>query len=252
MSPHAAVVDCESIDYIQDIGGIEVEHVLLPGEGSSATKIWALPSESVIDEERMNLTSLGSMRVGIPSLAYSFDSVDEIDEFSHEARMIKTIAQKAITTADDAPLPHETEAQYLEVLDRHIEATDPEMVSFGDLEGDLDDVHPHKNQARVDEILEHLLESHCCQCNSAPPPRVLRSSLKSPKWSDPAMYHNSATTNESKSNHSVSFQNVDIQEYRITLGDHPNGEYFDGISRIHLDILSNLIRSFTSVLGTSS
>jgi len=221
MPPAAAIVDCESIDYIYDVGGIEVEHVILPGEKSRVTKISASPRESIIEEERRRFTYLESMTAGIPSMAYSFDSVDEIDEFSNEAKLIKSIAQRAIITADDTPLPHETEARYLEVLDRHIEATDPELVSFADLEGDIDDVHPNKNHARVDEIMEHLLNSPCCQCSPAPPPRALRSVLKSPRWSDPAMYYTSATNNESKSN-SVSFQNVDIQEYRVTLGDHPS------------------------------
>ncbi|CAJ1962497.1 unnamed protein product [Cylindrotheca closterium] len=221
MPPAAAIVDCESVECIHDVGGIEVEHIALPGGRSRHTKITASPRDFIIEEERRRFAYLQSMTVGLTGMAYSFDSVDEIDEDSNEAKLIKSIAQRAIVAADDAPMPHETEARYLEVLDRHIEKTEPDLSSFAALEGDIDDVHPHKNRARVDEIMEHLIDSSCCQCStSGPVHRPLRSALKSPKWSDPGMYHASATDNRSKL-YSVTFQNVDIQEFSMTLGDHP-------------------------------
>jgi hypothetical protein len=221
MPPSAAIVDCESIECIHDVGGIEVEHVGLPGKRSRNTKITASPSEFIIEEERRRFAYLQSMTVGSMGMAYSFDSVDEIDENSNEAKLIKSIAQRAIVATDDAPLPHETEARYLEVLDKHIEDTEPELSSFAALEGDIDDIHPHKNRATVDEIMEHLIDSPCCQCSpSITVQRPLRSVLKSPKWSDPTLYHTSGTCNRSKS-YSVTFQNVDIQEFSMTLGDHP-------------------------------
>lgn len=222
MPPAAAIVDCESVECIHDVGGIEVEHLALPGKRSRNTKISASPKESIFEEERRRFAYFQSMTVRSAGMAYSFDSMDEIDEDSNEAKLIKSIAQRAIlATDDDSPLPHETEARYLEVLDRHIEETEPELSSFTALEGNIDDVHPRKNRARVDEIMEHLIDSPCCQCSaSATAHRPLRSVLKSPKWSDPAIYHTSATDNRSKS-YSVTFQNVDIHEFSMTLGDHP-------------------------------
>jgi hypothetical protein len=190
------------------------------------TKISLLPWEEIFAEDDSSTSRYAyfqPMATGELYSAESFDSVDRIDENSNEAKLIKSIARKAILANDDLPFLDETEAQYLDVLDKHIEETDPEISSFADLESEIDGVHPIKNQAKVDEIMEHLLGSTCCQCNpSTPAMRPLNSALKSPKWSSHTGQYNSQVRTTSPNSNSVTFKNVDIREFRMTLGDHPS------------------------------
>jgi hypothetical protein len=232
MPPSATIVDCESIDGIFDVGGIEVEQVTSADSKSLMTKISLLPwEETFAEDDSSRYAYFQPMAMGEIYSAESFDSVDQIDEDSNEAKLIKSIARKAILANDDLPFLDETEAQYLDVLDKHIEETDPEMSSFADLESEIDGVHPIKNQAKVDEIMEHFLDSTCCQCNpSTPATRPLNSALKSPKWSSHIGQYNSQYNSQdhsqgrttSPNSNSVTFKNVDIREFRMTLGDHPS------------------------------
>jgi hypothetical protein len=225
MPPAATIVDCESFDGIFDVGGIEVEQVTSGDAKSLVTKISLLPWEEIFAEDDTSRYAYFQPMATVETYsAESFDSVDQIDEDSNEAKLIKSIARKAILANDDLPFRDETEAQYLDVLDKHIEETDPEMSSFADLESEIDGVHPIKNQARVDEIMEHLLDSTCCQCNPSTPAmrRPLNSALNSPKWSSHNGQYNSRVRTTSSNSNSVIFKNVDIREFRMTLGDHPS------------------------------
>lgn len=224
MPPAATIVDCNSMDEILDVGGIEVEQVTGADPKSLVTRISLLPwEETFAEDDSSRYSYFQPMATGGNCSAESFDSVDQIDENSNEAKLIKSIAQKAILANDDAPFLDETEAQYLDVLDQHIEETDPEMSSFADLESDIDDAHPIKTHARVDEIMEHLLDAGCCQCSPpSPAARPLRSALISPKWSSPSGQYNSQARTDSGVSNSVKFEAVNIREFRMTLGDHPS------------------------------
>ena len=187
--PPAALFDFagaieEPYDSVEDVGGIEVEAVegldavrvvtrirLLPRDHSfeefKSSK--QIPFHMVPEDSRYSYFSGGNSD---RCLADSFDSVDAIDENSNEARLIKTLAAKATVVpyniesglgepinADDTYFLDETEAKYLDVLDRHLEDTDPELVSFSDLESGPDDPHPKKTRANMEQIVQ--TQRHC-------------------------------------------------------------------------------------------
>lgn len=236
MPPAALVEYCyaveEPFDSTADVGGIEVEAI----EGLVTIRMMPRDhrSEEGIGRRKLSSDSLDDARYGYlinskeKCLADSFDSVDVIEEDSNEARMIRTLAAKAMTRSDSglgsSYSMDEAEAKYLEVLDKHMEETDPEAVSFADMDNGPDDVHPKKNQASMDDIFEHLLNSPCCECAESTV-RPLKSALRYPKWtfSDVIPYQTSSpAADESIRNRSVQFNDVDIKEFKMTLGHHPS------------------------------
>lgn len=198
----AATAHEEPYNSVQDVGCIEVEAVHDADAKSVVTRIRMLPRDSSIEDINPRKNNVNASRFAYFSetnekcLADSFDSVDEIEENSHEARLIKSIAAKATISPDDLentleePLNPEdqyflgeTEARYLDVLDRHLEDTEPESLSFPDMENAADDPHPKKNMANMEQIMEHLLDHACCECAPGVT-RPLKSALRPSRWTD--------------------------------------------------------------------
>jgi hypothetical protein len=196
------------------------------------------------------------------SLADSFDSTDEIVENSDEAKLMKRVVERRVDhcTADrmaaassSSPLQRQDsmsdcnsvnsndvfmidesqELEYLEVLDEHLMETNPEETNYARMEFDMDDFHPRKHQANLDDIIEHLCAAPCGEClpespfasrmPSGYPRSVLRKSRYTSSFSSsfPAVPYDEAIV-ISSSNKSVRFQNVNIREFKMTLGNHPS------------------------------
>jgi len=241
----------EPYDSIEDVGGIEVEAIEDMNELHVTTKIRMLPRDHTFDESR-SPKRLSSVREDSryayfgegkeKCLADSFDSVDVIEENSNEARLIKTLAAHATIlpysmekglgealmggsgNVEDSYFLDETEAKYLDVLDSHLEDTDPESMSFTDLDRGPDDPHPKKAMASMEQIMEHLLDNPCCECSPTTVSQPLKSSLRLPRWSHRNGNRIKPVTSRSilSQNMSVRFKEVDIREFKMTLGNHPS------------------------------
>ena len=227
-----------------EVGGIEVQAIEGKDAVSVATRVTMVPrdletecrlalsskrhssSRMFLDDPRYAFLS----RSGDRCLADSFDSLDEIDENSNEARLIKSIAEKATSTSagdpfvdsPDAFFLDETEAKYLDVLDKHLEDTDPETMSFSDLDSGPDDPHPMKNRGSVEGIMEHLLDAPCCECTDMSSPRPLKSVLRPSRWTYSGGSQATSTSGNAGRSRSVQFKDVDVREFKMTLGNHPS------------------------------
>jgi hypothetical protein len=265
MPPAAALVDYSSsieepFDGIADVGGIEVEAVEGGDDKSVVTRIMMMPrdhrseedsglrqmKERILSPQKAEHLDENSSRYDYLNtnntekcLADSFDSLDEIEEDSHEAKLIRTLAEKAnilsynlhsglgdATTEpevnpQDRHFIEETEAKYLDVLDKHLEETDPESMSFSDLDDRPDDPHPKKNQANIDVIFEHFLEAPCCECTTGSS-RSLKSALKPSKWTFLEGSSQASVNGDVPRSRSVQFNDVNIREFKMTLGNHPS------------------------------
>lgn len=244
----------EPYDSIEDVGGIEVEAVQGLDKMHVVTRIRMLPRDHSLEEFKCSRTFPSKLAPedsrfsyfaggGEKCLADSFDSVDVIEENSNEARLLKTLAAKATVVpynmesglgepfsdgslnGDDTYFLDETEAKYLDVLDRHLEDTDPESVSFSDLDNGPDDPHPKKTRANMEQMLEHFLDNPCCECSPEMiATKPLKSSLRPSKWTN--RNGNLLTPSTSRSHLSqdlnVQFKEVDIREFKMTLGNHPS------------------------------
>ena len=198
---------------------------------------------------------------GGKSLADSFDSTDEIAENSNEAKLIKRVVQKRTGgmhyTMESGWLPNNLvkqssslsrqdsfsdtnsvnsndvfmsidesqEMEYLGVLDQHLMHTDPEGMSYAGIETQMDDSHPKKSQAaNLEEMIEHLCAAPCGEClpdspfGEPLPPSALRRSRYSGSIRDDSF----TKTEEIDVKKRVKFQDVDIQEFKMTLGNHPS------------------------------
>lgn len=256
MPPAAAYIDCsysveEPFDGIADVGGIEVQAIVDDSDAWSVrTKITVTPRDHSGEEAKAvrsgatrgrppssptkspyQYAYLGSARPD-KCLADSFDSLDEIEEGSNEAKLIKSIAEKAevssisgaSTDSQDPYFPEDTASKYLDVLDRHIEVTDPRSTTFKALDYDPDDPHPSKNQATVDDIIEHLLDAPCCECATEavkPLKSILRPSKRKFRGAGEPVQSDDETA-EGERARTVHFKQVDIREFQMTLGNHPS------------------------------
>jgi hypothetical protein len=233
------------------------------------------------------------------SLADSFDSTDEILEGSNEMNLMRRVVEKQraniihrgknrqgdqqnsglfrqdsmcsdtnsvnsndvfIINAEDSK-----EMEYLDVLDQHLNQTNPEAPDYAHLDDEIEDIHPNKYQASLDDIIEHLCAAPCGEC-ALPANDIMndgnnntnggypKSVLRHPRYSSPSQYPTSSTTkeinngenkpdeqqpilvrsssdynptfcgnnNRQGSNNSVQFKNVDIRNFKMTLGNHPS------------------------------
>mmetsp|Transcript_17873 Transcript_17873/g.41218 ORF Transcript_17873/g.41218 Transcript_17873/m.41218 type:complete len:433 (+) Transcript_17873:203-1501(+) len=151
------------------------------------------------------------------------------------------------------------EMEYLDVLDQHLNQTNSEAMNLSYLEDEIEGSHPNRQiyQANLDDIIEHLCAAPCGQClsdidtitddqNSSG--RYPKSVLRIPKYSSPDKFsyismkqgikvgthgerllirsssdYNAIITNSTvQEQHSVHFQNVDIRNFKMTLGNHPS------------------------------
>jgi hypothetical protein len=200
---------------------------------------------------------------GSISLADSFDSTDEIVANSNEAKLIKRVVEKrtggmhytmesgwepndpskasssfidrqdsmsdtnSVNSNDVFMIIDESqEMAYLGVLDQHLMHTSPEQMDYANMDNaHLDDYHPKKHQANLDDIIEHLCAAPCGEClpdspfGSGYPGRHPKSVLRRSRYS--ATKENSLTK-ISDSEKKVAFRDVDIQEFKMTLGNHPS------------------------------
>jgi len=150
------------------------------------------------------------------------------------------------------------EIEYLDVLDKHLK-TGVDVVDSTRIEDDFGDTHPknQKFQANLDDIIEHLCISPCGEC--LPDVETLmdetntrcgypKSVLRKPRYSSPDQYNYSSfhfetkrgiqrqsilirsssnfnpinSSNRIEEEHTVRFQNVDIRNFKMTLGNHPS------------------------------
>jgi hypothetical protein len=252
MPPAATLIEYSSSvqEPFDEVGGIEVQAIEGNDAVSVVTRVMMIPYERGAEERRVPESkqpygggllddSRYAYLVGNPEkcLADSFDSFDEIDEDSSEARLIKSIAEKATSTVmpynlntglgeplvdpQDPYFLDETEAKYLDVLDRHLEETDPETMSFAYLESGPDDPHPKKNRGNVDDIIEHFLDSPCCECTQINP-KPLKSALKPSRGTFSGGSQKTSVNGDFARSSSVRFKDVDIREFKMTLGNHPS------------------------------
>ena len=243
----------DTIDGIADVGGIEVEALYgrngrpastritmiarnpLYEEGRREGGLWgdnSLPSQQVGDFDKQATRHSGLSPDSIEKcLADSFDSADEMTESSTKARLIKR-REEGMNSGLEGPLTNdgvksrdrkslgEDEAKYLDVLDKHLEETDPNSTTFSDLENGPDELHPKKNQPPdVGEMIENFLDAPCCECTTG---RPLKSALRPSRWT----LSDSSAPVESNPDltrpRSVQFKDVNIREFQMTLGNHPS------------------------------
>lgn len=223
----------EPYDSVQDVGGIEVEALSDVKGVHLVTRIWMLPRDHALDERKRSDDARFSyfMSRNEKCLADSFDSVDEIVENSNEERLLRTLAARATVVpysldsglGEPVEYPYSiesTEGKYLDVLDRHLQETDPHSKSFSQLDCGPDDAHPKKNGPSMDEIMEHFLDIPCCKCNPLDTPRTYRSALRPSRWTN--LSGTPVNRPYRKSSGSVKFKAVDIREFKMTLGNHPS------------------------------
>lgn len=250
-----------------DIGEIEIEvHV----DGDKNTQIIVFPHEDTSSNN--NYEYLGSERL---DQAESFDSTDEIIEGSNEMKLMRRVVEKQrigkqidfqqiqrqdsnmsdtnSVNANDVfvPIEDSKEMEYLNVLDQHLNQTNPRALDYDHLEDETEDSHPKKYQANLDDIIEHLCAAPCGGCMPVVDPMddgILasggypRSVLRKPKYSSPDLYtskfrledqpilirssseYNPTSPNDSGILHrnTVRFQHVDIRLLKMTLGNHPS------------------------------
>lgn len=217
--PPAARFDCpeaieEPYNSTEDVGSIEVEALL--DERQVVMRIQMLP--------RQQLAPVGD-RCYQPypsddkSLADSFDS-DEIPENSNEARLFHTIASRStiLSFSPQGGLSFDEETEkYLDVLDRHLEETDPECTTFDDLDSGPDDMYPRERRPTMDQVMETLLDNACCECDAISVGPVLKPAIRPSKWTHGAKKSSFRTRDDH-----VQFKEVDIREFYMTLGHHPS------------------------------
>lgn len=238
----------EPYDGVVDVGGIEVEAIPGVHSRSVVTRIRILPRDHDTEElPRASKLAGSCLRLSMADSRYgylagghdrclidSFDSIDEIEENSNEANLIKSIAAKATIvpynlhsglgdpiTSEDKYYLDATEAEYLDVLDQHMQDTDPESTSFADMHSIPDDPHPNKNRANMEQIMEHLLDNPCCEC--APDmQRPLRSAIRPSRWQCGFPTFTIIDMSSPAISRSVKFKEVNIREFEMTLGNHPS------------------------------
>jgi hypothetical protein len=218
----------EPYDSTEDVGGIEVEAFL--DELYVVMKIHMLPlhqlasplEESKDSEDREDGSRCRSFygRTEDKSLVDSYDS-DEIPENSNEARLLQSIAKKSTVLTYNLhgglSFDEDTE-RYLDVLDKHLEETDPESTTFDDLDNAPDDLHPKKTRPTLDQVMETLLDNACCECDDLSVGPPLRPAIRPSKWTHGAK----GTSSYRKRPNHVQFKEVNIREFKMTLGNHPS------------------------------
>jgi hypothetical protein len=228
-------------------------------------------------------------------LGDSFDSTDEIVEGSNEMKLMKRVVNKQRANSENTNGRHHgqggeqnaglqrqdsmssmsdtnsvnandvfvsvdsNDMEYLDVLDEHLNQTNPGALDYTHLEAETEDSHPNrqKYQANLDDIIEHLCAAPCGACLpdvdnmiDEKPGGFPKSVLRKPRYSSPDQYDRSsvyrntsgvggiheqpilirssssynptARSNNIQEQHSVQFQNVDIRNFKMTLGNHPS------------------------------
>jgi hypothetical protein len=198
------------------------------------------------------------------SLADSFDSTDEIVANSNEAKLIKRVVERKAggmhytmesgwepndptkssmaaffrqdsmsdtnsVNSNDVfmTIDESQEMEYLGVLDQHVMHTSINETEYDRLDDTeaMDDYHPKKHLANLDDIIEHLCAAPCGECmpdspfghsyDHGYPKSVLRRSRYSSAKDD-------SITSPGTCGKKVAFQDVDIREFKMTLGNHPS------------------------------
>jgi len=277
---------------------IEVQAVDGDITSVKSTQIVVLPGSSIgsvgniKDGPSQNyFTGVGRDQISLDRcLADSFDSSDEIVEGSNEMKLMKRVVNRQRANSKNVnrlyhgsqqtaelqrqdsmsdtnsvnsndvfiSIEDSKEMEYLDVLDQHLNQTNPEGLDYTLLEDELEDSHPNKQkyQANLDDIIEHLCAAPCGEClpdvdtiideNSAG--GYPKSVLRKPRYSSTDQYTHSSVNSringgihgqpilirsssdcnytDRNSNiqerHSVQFQNVDIRNFKMTLGNHPS------------------------------
>jgi hypothetical protein len=228
----------------------------------------------------------------------SFDSTDEIVEGSNEMKLMRRVVNKQRANSNNANhggiggdqnsglqrqdsmssmsdtnsvngndvfvSVDSKDIEYLDVLDQHLNQTNPDALDYSHLEAETEDFHPNrqKYQANLDDIIEHLCAAPCGACLPDVDDMIdnrrggfPKSVLRKPRYSTPdrssvyrstnnnnntskvggihaqpilirssSSYNPTARTrnNNIQEQHSVQFQNVDIRNFKMTLGNHPS------------------------------
>jgi len=234
--------------------------VIFPGQKNINNHSVTLNDEDASTSRYDYLTNIDRTASG-RSLADSFDSTDEIIDGSNEMKLMKRVVEKQrdniygrgqggqqqgidrqdsmsdtnSVNANDVFMSVEDskEIEYLDVLDKTLD--------YSDLEDEPQDFHPNKQQyqEKLDDIIDHLCAAPCGECaisnvdpmndrkklNGYP-----KSVLRRPRYSSSSLYRSngrydgqsSIVLASSSSSRSVRFQNVDIRNFKMTLGNHPS------------------------------
>lgn len=215
-----SVIEEQPYNSTEDVGEIEVEALLeqgvrvvarirmLPQQQSAYPPLDSDPRYAYFQKDKC--------------LADSFDSLDEIPESSNEARLLQTIAKKSTVLSYNlnGGLSFDEDAEkYLDVLDKHLEETDPEMTSFDDLDHGPDDLHPRKTRPTMDQMMETFLDSACCECDAMSVGEApLKPAIRPSRWT----HGSKRDASFRHSDEHVQFKEVDIREFKMTLGNHPS------------------------------
>jgi len=275
-----------------DIGEIEIEVQAMDGDQNSVKSTQIVVSPGSNHPPRHHYINDDGNEPPELTRAESFDSADEIIEGSNEMKLMRRVVEKQrqheqqqlelelekqrngigiglerqdsmsdtnSVNSNDVfdSIENSKEMEYLDVLDRHLNQTNPEVLDYEHLNDESEDLHPNKQQfqANLDDIIEHLCVVPCGGCIPIAmddnPGGYPRSVLRVPKYSSPDQYPplvNSANTasvstanfeppilirsssaydasglnHRGRNNHSVTFQNVDIRHLKMTLGNHPS------------------------------
>eukprot|EP00536_Pseudo-nitzschia_multiseries_P006678 jgi/Psemu1/286620/fgenesh1_pg.145_\ len=274
-----------------DIGEIEIEVQAMDGDPKSSQIVVCPGSNHVpprydfldIDNDDRDRDHHLGRSIGPGE---SFDSADEIIEGSNEMKLMRRVVEKhrqgqyefqeqqgmgldrqdsmsdtnSVNSNDVfVSIEDSKEMEYLDVLDQHLNQTNPQALDYEHLEDESEDSHPNKEQfqANLDDIIEHLCVVPCGGCmpivdamTDTSAGGYPRSVLRVPKYSSPDEYPPITTGSNSNSirtgydyeqpiliqssseynptgssnrqRRSVRFQNVDIRHLKMTLGNHPS------------------------------
>jgi len=201
------------------MGGIEVEAF---HDGHLVMRIRMLPRQPLVPitpfEDSHQCAYFEPER---KSLVDSFDFNENPHNGSSEARLLETIAKKSTILTYNLhggiSFDEDTE-KYLDVLDKHLEETNPESTTFDDLDNAPDGLHPIKAIPTLDHVMETFLDHACCECDAMSMDPPLRPAIRASKWTHGAK----GTTASRKRPQHVQFKDVDIREFKMTLGNHPS------------------------------
>ena len=159
----------------------------------------------VVEKQRANIIHRGRNRQGGGQEDQQNSGIFRNDSMCSDTNSVNTNDVFIINVEDDAK-----EMEYLDVLDQHLNQANPESPDYAHLDDEIEDTHPNKYQANLDDIIEHLCAAPCGECalpandivndgdntNGGYPISVLRH----PRYSSPSQYPTSSTTTKEINN----------------------------------------------------
>ena len=242
-----------------DIGEIEIEVQVDDIRSPKSTQVVVLPRDFGKEDE---MSSRDDYFTGFTSpldrsLADSFDSTDEIVEGSNEMKLMKRVVDKqransknkniiqqrmeqqtlwiqrqdslsdtnSVNSNDVFSIDDSNQIEYLDVLEEHRKESNSDDDIFKD-----SNPYRQRQGGNLNDIIDTLCNAPCGEClpdidicadernDSSFPKSVLRT----PRYSSSEKYAQSILATDTIRKNSVQFQNVDIRNFKMTLGNHPS------------------------------